>query len=133
MLSVGDQKIQIFLVFLKKMIRTMDFSKIRKPLLSEFMIIKSEEFRLLQHNPSTDVYVYERTYGRKGHRMKCIEVIKPAYWKVNGEVLPTYPSSSMFGSYGYCVNIKDYWLKEKINFWLKNGLQHFTPPKTKSV
>lgn len=107
-----------------------DFSKFRKQRLSENMVIKGEEFRLLQHNPETDIWVYERTYGQKiGNIKKCIEVIKPVYRTYNGERVPTYPSDEQFGSYGYCCNIKDYWLKEKIDFWLKNGLKHFTSPK----
>ena len=111
-----------------------DLSKVRKQRLSEYMKIKGEEFRLLQHNPETDIWVYERTYGHKiGNIKKCIEVIKPVYRKYDGERVPTYPSDEQFGPYGYCCNIKDYWLKEKIDFWLKNGLQHFTPPKTKSL
>ena len=75
---------------------------------------------------------YERTYGQKfGNIKKCIEVIKPVYCKYDGERVPTYPSDEQFGPYGYCCNINDYWLKEKIDFWLKNGLQHFTAPKKK--
>lgn len=107
-----------------------DFSKFRKQRLSENMVIKGEEFRLLQHNPETDIWVYERTYGQRiGNIKKCIEVIKPVYYTYDGERVPTYPSDEQFGSYGYCCNIKDYWLKEKIDFWLKNGLKHFTSPK----
>ena len=107
--------------------------KIKHKVLTKEIKTKTETFILISRNPETDIWVFERTYGPKRNRKKCIEVIKPAYRKVNDEVLPTYPSSSMFGSYGYCCNINDYWLKEKIDFWLKNGLQHFTPPKTKSL
>lgn len=107
--------------------------KINHKVLAQEIKTKTETFSLIAHNPETDIWVYERTYGPKKNRKKCIEVIKPAYRKVNGEVLPTYPSSSMFGQLGYCVNIKDYWLKERIEFWLANGLKHFTPPKTKAL
>lgn len=98
------------------------------------MTIKGETFRLLQYFPSTDIYVYERTYGKKNIGIhKCIEVIRPVYVKQDGQRIPTYPCSEQFGSYGYCCNINDYWLKEKIAFWGENGLQHFVPPKDRTV
>ena len=37
-----------------------NYSKARE--LASEMTIKGEEFKLLQHNPETDVWVYERTY-----------------------------------------------------------------------
>ena len=86
------------------------------------MTIGKENFVLLQKNPTTDVYVYERTYGPKSSRKKCIEVIRPFYTKINGERKALYPSAEQFGKYGYCCNIKDFHLQEKINFWLKNGI-----------
>ena len=86
------------------------------------MTIGKENFVLLRHNPTTDVYVYERTYGPKSNRKKCIEVIRPKYRNYNGERIALYPSASEFGEYGYCCNIKDYNLQDKINFWLKNGI-----------
>lgn len=104
-----------------------NFKNVRKQRLSERMTIKGEEFKLLQHNPTTDVWVYERTYGQKsGNVKKCIEVIKPVYYKYDGERVPTYPRDEQFGQYGYCCNIKDYNLQDKINFWLQNGLQSYT-------
>ena len=90
------------------------------------MTIGKENFVLLQHNPTTDVYVYERTYGPKSNRKKCIEVIRPVYQNYNGERIALYPSTSKFGQYGYCCNIKDYHLQDKISFWLANGLQRYT-------
>lgn len=47
-----------------------DFSKVRKQRLSEHMVIRGEEFRLLQHNPETDIWVYERTYGQRFGNIK---------------------------------------------------------------
>lgn len=67
-----------------------NFKNVRKQRLSERMTIKGEEFKLLRHNPETDVWVYERTYGQKtGDIKKCIEVIKPVYYKYDGERVPT--------------------------------------------
>ena len=93
------------------------------------MTIGKENFVLLRHNPTTDVYVYERTYGPKRNRKKCIEVIRPKYRNYNGERIALYPSASEFGEYGYCCNIKDYNLQDKINFWLKNGIVSYTARK----
>ena len=90
------------------------------------MKIGKENFVLLQYNPTTDVYVYERTYGPESNRKKCIEVIRPFYSKINGERKALYPSTEQFGKYGYCCNIKDYKLQDKINFWLKNGIVSYT-------
>ena len=102
-----------------------NYSKARE--LASEMTIKGEEFKLLQHNPETDVWVYERTYGQKiGNIKKYIEVIRPFYSYINGERKALYPSDEQFGSYGYCCNIKDYKLQNKINFWLANGLQRYT-------
>ena len=93
------------------------------------MTIGKENFVLLRHNPTTDVYVYERTYGPKSNRKKCIEVIRPKYRNYNGERIALYPSASEFGEYGYCCNIKDYNLQDKINFWLKNGIVSYAARK----
>lgn len=86
------------------------------------MTIGKENFVLLRHNPTTDVYVYERTYGPKSNRKKCIEAIKPYYRNINGKRMALYPSAAQFGQYGYCCNVNDYNLQDKINFWLKNGI-----------
>lgn len=107
-----------------------DLSKIRKQPLSERMTIKGGFFTLLKHNPETDIWVYERTYGHKtGNVKKCIEVIKPVYRNYDGERVPTYPGDERFGPYGYCLNSNDYWLEEKLDFYLSNGLKRFVPPK----
>lgn len=91
--------------------------------------IKKDEFVLLKHNPETDVWVYERTYGHRVKNIKkCIEVVKPVWRERDGERIPIYPATSQFGEYGYCLNSNDYWLKEKLEFYLANGLKHFTPP-----
>ena len=90
------------------------------------MTIGKENFVLLRHNPTTDVYVYERTYGPKSNRKKCIEVIRPVYRNYNGERIALYPADSEFGIYGYCCSINDRYLQDKINFWLANGLQRYT-------
>lgn len=103
-----------------------NFKNVRKQRLSDSMTIKGEELKLLRHNPETDIWVYERTYGQKtGDIKKCIEVIKPVYCKYDGERVPTYPCDEQFGTYGYCLNIKDYKLQDKIEFWLANGLQRY--------
>lgn len=100
-----------------------NFKNVRKQRLSDSMTIKGEEFKLLRHNPETDIWVYERTYGQKtGNIKKCIEVIKPVYFKYDGVKTPTYPCNEQFCTYGYCLNIKDSKLQDKINFWLKNGI-----------
>ena len=112
------------LKFFKDMCKT-NYSKARE--LASEMTIKGEEFKLLQHNPETDVWVFERTYGQKsGNIKKCIEVIRPFYSYINGERKALYPSDEQFGSHGYCCNIKDYHLQDKINFWLKNGIVSYT-------
>ena len=104
-----------------------NFKNVRKQRLSERMTIRGEEFKLLRHNPETDIWVYERTYGQKsGNIKKCIEVIKPKYFKYDGVRVPTYPCDEQFGQYGYCCSINDRYLQEKINFWLANGLQRYT-------
>ena len=106
---------------------SINFATVRRQGLSERMTIKGEEFKLLRHNPETDIWVYERTYGQKsGNIKKCIEVIKPVYYKYDGVRTPTYPRDEQFGQYGYCCNVNDYNLQEKIEFWLANGLQSYT-------
>lgn len=106
-----------------------DFSKVKYQPLSERMTIRGEFFVLLKHNPETDIWVYERTYGHKiGNVKKCIEVIKPVYRLQDGERIPTYPCSEQFGPHGYCLDSNDYRLKEKLEFYLSCGLKHFTPP-----
>ena len=40
-----------------------NFKNVRKQRLSERMTIRGEEFKLWRHNPETDIWVYERTYG----------------------------------------------------------------------
>lgn len=104
-----------------------NFANLRSQGLSKEMKIRGEEFKLLRHNPETDVWVYERTYGQKsGDIKKCIEVIKPVYYKYDGVRVPTYPSDERFGKYGYCCNINDRHLQDKINFWLQNGIVSYT-------
>ena len=97
------------------------------------MTIGKENFVLLRHNPTTDVYVYERTYGPKSNRKKCIEVIRPIYQNYNDERIALYPSTSKFGQYGYCCSINDRYLQEKINFWLKNGIVSYTTRKAANM
>lgn len=95
--------------------------------------IKKDEFVLLKHNPETDVWVYERTYGHRVKNIKkCIEVVKPVWKEQDGERIPIYPKPSQFGEYGYCLNSNDYWLKEKLEFYLANGIRRFVPPTKKA-
>lgn len=106
-----------------------DFSKVKRQPPAERMTIKGETFVLLGHNPKTDIWVYGRTYGHRVNNIKkCIEVIKPVYRVQDGERIPTYPSDENFGSCGYCCNSNDCWLREKLAFWLENGLERFVPP-----
>lgn len=42
--------------------------------------------------------------------------------KENFVLLQHNPTTEQFGKYGYCCNIKDYHLQDKIEFWLKNGI-----------
>ena len=99
-----------------------DFNFKRTPLTDE-MVIKGERFTKVDENKELDIYCYRREWkDRNGNLNHCFEIIKPVGKDRH------YPRSEQFGVYGLCISKNDRYLKEKIQWYMKNGIGERFPP-----
>lgn len=93
-----------------------DFNFKRTPLGDE-MVIKGERFVKVSENKEKDIICYRREWKDcNGNINYCYEVIKPVGKDRH------YPCSEDFGTYGLCISKNDRYLKEKIDWYINNGL-----------
>lgn len=85
--------------------------------LMEFDIKGSGHFVRLYNDNARNIHIYRRTLPRDGG--ECIEVVS-----LKGEGNKYYPSSEYFGydNSAVCLSTKDYWLKEKLAWFMTNGI-----------
>lgn len=81
------------------------------------VFIKRRKFVKVAENRELDVYCYRREWTDTcGNPNYCYEVVRPIGKDRH------YPGSEDFGTYGLCISNNDRYLKEKIDWYLNNGL-----------
>lgn len=85
--------------------------------LMEFDIKGSGHFVRIYSDKARNIHIYRRTLPRDGG--ECIEVVS-----LKGEGNKYYPCSEYFGydNSAVCLSTKDYWLKEKLAWFMTNGI-----------
>ena len=81
------------------------------------VFIKRRKFVKVAENRELDVYCYRREWmDTCGNPNYCYEVVRPIGKDRH------YPGSEDFGTYGLCISKNDRYLKDKIDWYLNNGL-----------